>query len=128
MMQMKLEIKFEDCITEEEADKLLNCDWINKMLSMHGVLLRLYQTDINSKMHDIIMNDPTKPHAFITAFTKEDGKWYGEVKVPEPYLMLSPIIETAYIKPIILGRAGKPINIIFFETGGLNILCTQKEE
>jgi hypothetical protein len=96
---MKIKIMFSDRLTPEECDALLDNDTIKGFLMKIpcGFCCRLYETDFKKDGFHAFINDSAKPCVFIKSFTKEDGKWYGGVDVPEPYKKYIPLIKTGYI-------------------------------
>jgi hypothetical protein len=119
---MKIKIMFSDRLTPEECDALLDNDTIKGFLMKMpcGFCCRLYETDFKKDGFRAFINDPAKPCVFIKSFTKEDGKWYGGVDVPEPYKKYIPLIKTGYIHPVVMMDGDKPSGIFYFEMRWIN--------
>lgn len=119
---MKIKIMFSDRLTPEECDALLNDDIIKGFLMKIpcGFCCRLYKTDYKKDGFRAFIGDPMKPCVFIKSFEKVDGKWYGDVEVPEPYQKYIPLMKTGYIHPVVMVDDDKPTGIIYFEMRWIN--------
>jgi hypothetical protein len=119
---MKIKIMFPDRLTPEECDALLDNDTIKGFLMNMpcGFYCRLYKTDFKKDGFSAFLNDPMKPCVFIKSFSKEDGKWYGDVEVPESYKKYMPLIKTGYIHPVVMMDGDKPSGVFYFTMKWIN--------